>query len=279
LPSYEAETGLFGRRKRRVWNPEAARMGTTRAGRPRRHGRLALNGRRLRVNRAALHEQAAGRLRHLIVQGDLAPGAALGEAELSEALGISRTPLREALKLLAAEGLIELRPNRSARIVPLRPEEVNELFEAVGGVERVAAELAATRITRRELQRLRSLQARMERHHEAGELEDYFQLNQQIHGLIVAAAKNGVLKATHEWLLGRVERARYFALSSRDRWDRSVEEHREILAALEAGDAQRAGETLARHVRRTGQVVNEILSRRPDAAGDPSPPPAVGPVA
>jgi DNA-binding GntR family transcriptional regulator len=260
----------------------ATKAGTTKSGKPRRNGKLALPGRRLRVNRMALHEQAAERLRRLIVQGALAPGAALGEAELSEALGISRTPLREALKLLAAEGLVELRPNRSARIVPLRAEEMDELFEAVGGIERLAAELAALRITRRELQRLNSLQLRMERHYEAGELDDYFQLNQQIHGLIVAAAKNGVLKATHAWLLGRVERARYFALSSRDRWDQSVREHREILAALEAGAARRAGELLARHVRRTGQVVHETLSRTgPNPADSPTPLPGPesGPVA
>ena len=105
------------------------------------------------------------------------------EVELSGLLGVSRTPLREALKLLAAEGLVELRLNRSAVVAPVRCEEIAELFEAVSGIERIAAELAAVRMTARDLQRLRDLHERMERFHEAGELRDYFDLNQQIHEL------------------------------------------------------------------------------------------------
>src|SRR5690242_10501106 len=130
----------------------------------------ASRSRRLRVNRAALHEQAANRLRALIVQGDLAPGVPVNENDLSQSLGISRTPLREALKLLASEHLVELRPNRSAQIAPLHLQDIDELFEAVGGIERIAAEFAAQRITEKELQRLRALQDRMERFHETGTL-------------------------------------------------------------------------------------------------------------
>src|SRR5688572_17421315 len=92
---------------------------------------------RLRVVRSGLHEEAALRLRALIVRGDLPPGETLVETELCDALGVSRTPLREALKLLAAEGLIELRLNRSAVVAPIRREEIAELFEAVAGIERM----------------------------------------------------------------------------------------------------------------------------------------------
>jgi DNA-binding GntR family transcriptional regulator len=196
----------------------------------------------------------------MIVRGRLPPGEILGEAALCEALGISRTPLREALKHLASEGLVELRPNRSSRVTPIRTGELGELFEAVGGIERIAAELAAARATALELRRLRALHARMERHHGAAALDEYFHLNQQIHRLIVEMAKNSVLRATHDWLLARVERARFLALASRARWDESVQEHRDILTALEAGDGERAGRLLSDHVRRTGQVVAEALA-------------------
>lgn len=229
--------------------------------------RPALADRRLRVSRAGLHEQAAARLRTLIVRGDLAPGEVLNEAGLSEALGISRTPLREALKLLAAEGLVELRLNRSARIASLRQSEIEELFEAVAGIERIAAELAAERMTARDLRRLEQLQARMERHHERGELREYFELNQQIHGFIVACARNDAIAATHRWLLARVERARFFALSAQGRWDESVEEHRQVLQALASRQSEAAGKALARHVQRTGLVVKEIVRRRGERAG------------
>lgn len=229
--------------------------------------RSSLGDRRIRVNRASLHDQAVSRLRTLIIRGDLEPGEQLNEAELSEALGVSRTPLREALKVLAAEGLVELRLNRSGIVAPLRRSEITDLFEAVSGIERVAAELAAVRMSSRDLQKLKSLQKRMERHHGAGQLRDYFELNQQIHSFIVASSRNKTLKAAHQWLLARVERARFFALSSHDRWDESVREHRDVLDALERRDVEKAGKLLADHVLRTGQVVSELLHADRDEAG------------
>jgi DNA-binding GntR family transcriptional regulator len=232
-----------------------------------RRGVTALQRRRLRVPRTGLHEQAATRLRTLIVRGDLQPGEQLLEGDLSEALGISRTPLREALKQLAAEGLVELRLNRSAIVAPFRRDELTELFEAVSGIERCAAELAATRMVERDVERLEMLQERIEWHHERGELRDYFETNQQIHSAIVGFARNAVLKATHDILLARVERARFFALSVRGRWDESVREHQDILTALKAGDAGGAGRLLGHHVRRTGEIMAAALDSDADDAG------------
>ena len=214
---------------------------------------------RLRVVRSSLHEEAATRLRSLIIRGDLRPGEPLVEADLCDALGVSRTPLREALKLLAAEGLVQLRLNRSAIVSPIRREEIKELFEAVAGIERIGAELAASRMTAKDHEKLATLQERMEHHHNAGELREYFELNQQIHLFILSCARNGALKSTHEALMARVERARFFALSSQARWDESVEEHRDIMRALAARDGDKAGRRLARHIERTGQVVNDAL--------------------
>jgi len=213
--------------------------------------------------RVALHEQARDRLRTLIVRGDLAPGVAILETRLSEELGISRTPLREALKLLSAEGLLELRSNRSAQITPLRPAEIDEIFEVISAIEGFAAKLAAYRITNAELRRLSQLQDRMETHHEEGRLNDYFKINQEIHSFIIACAKNAVLKSTHDTLLARAERARYFALSSRSRWDDSVLEHRQILKALKMRDGTAAARALTQHVLRTGRGKTDDDAHRP----------------
>lgn len=223
---------------------------------------------RLRVVRSGLHEEAAIRLRSLIIRGDLPPGEPLVEADLCGALGVSRTPLREALKLLAAQGLVELRLNRSAIMAPIRREEIDDLFEAVAGIERIAAELAAARMIARDHKRLASLQGRMEGHYNSGELREYFELNQQIHSFIVARARNGALQSTHDGLMARVERARFFALASRERWDESVEEHRQIMRALAASDSDKAGRLLAHHVMRTGQVVSNALHSADCAAPD-----------
>lgn len=195
----------------------------------------------------------------MIVEGELPPGERVNEGALSEQFGISRTPLREALKVLASEGLVELRPNRGTRVSAITPEEVGELFEAVGGIERLAGELAAVRMTDRGMERLRALHERMERHYEAGERHEYFRLNQQIHNTIVSLAGNSVLEATHASLMVRVRRARYMAIQSPERWHESVQEHRAILHALEARDPAAAGELILNHVHRTGEVVKQFF--------------------
>lgn len=216
--------------------------------------RPAESGRR-KATFSALHTQALGTLREMIVTGELKAGERIAEAAVCDLLGISRTPLREALKLLAAEGLVELRPNRGATITPLRADEIAALFEAVSGIERIAAELAALRMTDAEIRRLHALQTRMEEHFERGERPSYFRLNQEIHQFIVKAAKNDVLTSTHAFLLARAERARYLALHSPERWQQSVDEHRAILKALEEKRAEDAGKLLGEHVAHTGAAV------------------------
>jgi DNA-binding GntR family transcriptional regulator len=214
---------------------------------------------RNRLGRAGLHHRVADHLRKLITRCELAPGFPVVEASLCQRLGVSRTPLREAMKLLAAEGLLELRPNRSPRVAPMDMAEIEQLFEVVSGLERIAGELAALRITRKEFAHLSALQTRMERCYAANDRDSYFEINQQIHAAIVSAAGNAVLKRTHALLLARAERARYFALRAQARWDESVAEHRAVLDAIEARDSARAGYLLGHHVARTGDVVTDML--------------------
>lgn len=223
---------------------------------PERRGRRS-------IERHSLHRTVADQIRDMIVEGELPPGERVNEGALSEQFGISRTPLREALKVLASEGLVELRPNRGTRVSAITPEEVGELFEVVSGIERLAGELTALRMTDRDLERLKTLHDRMERHYEAGERHEYFRLNQQIHNTIVSLAGNSVLEATHASLMVRVRRARYMAIQSPDRWHESVQEHRAIMAALEARDSAKSGELILHHVRRTGDTVKQFFASGP----------------
>jgi DNA-binding GntR family transcriptional regulator len=218
------------------------------------------------LRRIALHEQVATRLRDMIVHGTLRPGERINEAALCAQLDISRTPLREALKTLAAEGLVDLRPNRGAAITPLRQPETLELFETIAGLERIAAEHAATRLSPAELRKLEKLHDRMEVCHDAGDLRPYFACNQEIHGLIVAGVHNKVLKSTHSFLYTRMSRARYFALFAPQRWSESVSEHRSIMDALRARDGVRAGAEMHAHIWRTGQIIAQVIDGRDSAA-------------
>ncbi len=222
------------------------------------------------LRRAGLHVRAVERLRAMIVRGELAPGTALVEGDLAQALGLSRTPLREAVKLLAQEGLIELRANRSACVRRLEARDILELFEALAGVERCAAELAARRLTPGGLRRLHELQATIEAEHAAGRREAYYAANRAIHRAIVEAAENGPLAQAHAALLARAEQARFLALGLAHRWEESIAEHRAILAALADRDAEGAGRLLADHVAHTAHTVTGALEARAAPAGAPA---------
>ena len=230
-----------------------------RRGRPPRSTGLALEN-QVRLKRTGLHEQAAEQLRDMIVHGRLLPGAPLIEGELSDALGISRTPLREALKLLAQQGLVELRANRSASVRAMRAEQITELFEALAGIERLAAEHAAVRITPAELEELAGLQETIVRDHRAGQREPYFAANRRIHRLIVEAGRNTALADIHATLLDRAEQVRFIALRLEDRWEQSIVEHQEILDAITARDGERAGRLLGAHVGHTADTVARCLA-------------------
>lgn len=216
----------------------------------------------------SLAERAVDRLRRMIVRGTLPPGTRIVEPELSEDLGISRTPLREALKLLASEGLVMLRRNRSAIVAPLDVDALAALFEVEAGIEGFAARLACTRMTAADLKRLHVFQDRLEAAHAAGDLTSYFDTNQVIHRTIVAGAKNRALMDAHDRLFGPLERARFLALAFEGRVNESVGEHRAILDALVRRDAEAAGTLLSRHIARTGEVM----------AGGIPPDPTEGPV-
>ena len=200
------------------------------------------------ISRRPLHAEAVDRLRELITQGKLPPGARLNERVLCERLGVSRTPLREAIKLLATEGLVELLPNRGAVVSRIDPAALAETLEVMGALEGLAGELACRRATPARIAEIRALHEKMLARHARGDLATYFRYNQAIHLEIVAAAGNAKLAATYRQLNANVQRARYMANLSSERWNQAVAEHEEILAALEARDAVRLRRLLQDHL-------------------------------
>ncbi|HEC46259.1 MAG TPA: GntR family transcriptional regulator [Pseudomonas xinjiangensis] len=208
-----------------------------------------------RIQSTSLAQEAYQVLQQMIVHGELAPGARIVEPELCEQLQISRTPLREAIRMLSSDGLVARRHNRNAVVTLIDSRELEHLFEAEAGIEGLAAGLAASRMTNTELKQLETLQERLEKLQAKGDRAAYFALNQRIHALLVAGAKNPVLEETHRRLLGRLERARYLALDSIDRWQESTDEHRAILEALKDRNGELAQRLLSDHVRHTGEAI------------------------
>jgi DNA-binding GntR family transcriptional regulator len=200
------------------------------------------------ISRRPLHEETIDRLRDLIVHGDLAPGVRLNERVLCERLGISRTPLREAIKLLASEGLVELLPNRGAIVSRLDPAALAETLEVMGALESLAGELACRRASKPRIAEIRALHEKMLARHARGDLTGYFRYNQAIHMEIVEASGNAKLALMYRQMNANVRRARYMANLSKERWDAAVREHEAIIAALEARDATQLRQLLQDHL-------------------------------
>ncbi len=215
-------------------------------GHPKMHTITVMND--ISLSPRLLHEDATERLRDMIVQGELVPGAKLVERVLCERLGVSRTPLREAIKRLASEGLVALQPNRGASVTRLTLAAVRETFEVMGALEALAGQLACRNGTEAQLAEIRALHFEMLACHARGDLAGYFRCNQAIHLAIVAASGNATLAATYGTLNAHVRRARYLANLSRGRWDQAVAEHEEILAALAARDGARLQRLLSEHL-------------------------------
>jgi DNA-binding GntR family transcriptional regulator len=212
------------------------------------------------IQRRPLHNELADRLRYMIVEGELAPGEKLAEKELCSQFGVSRTPLREAMRVLATEGLVLLTPNRGCTVARLTLADLDEAFPIMGALEALSGELACRHITDAEVARIRELHERMVRKYEAGALRDYFKLNEQIHQLILAAARNPTLAQMQLSLAGRVRRARYMANMSPARWARAVAEHEKILEVLAARDGKRLAVLLKEHLANKLQTVKEALT-------------------
>ena len=212
------------------------------------------------IFRRPLHEEATDRLRDLIVQGTLAPGSRLNERLLTAQLGLSRTPLREAFKVLATEGLVELLPNRGAIVSQIDAVRLSETLAVMGALEALAGEFACRNATDAQINEVRALHYEMLAHHARGDLAGYFKFNQAIHLKIVKYSGNAVLYHAYRQLNANVRRARYMANLSKERWDAAVREHDEILAALGARDVRRIKALLSDHL---AQKLSSVLADLP----------------
>lgn len=202
-----------------------------------------------------LHEEVVARLRQILLEGEIPPGTRIPERDLCIRLQISRTPLREALKVLAAEGLVLLLPNRGSRAARLTDQDVHDLFEVCQGLEALAGELACERVSDNQLEEVAAAHAAMVQHYRDGDLAQYYRRNRQIHEAIVAAAGNPVLSNLYESVTARIRRARYVTPMKPERWADAIMEHEAILNALTRRDSIGLAHILRAHLRHKREEV------------------------
>lgn len=206
---------------------------------------------------STLAESLADRLRELIIEGELPPGTRLNERALCDRLGASRTPLREAFRLLAAEHLVELQPNRGAQVVSLSDDDIRESFEVMGALEALAGELACRNISVEEVAEVKALTFEMLACHARRDLPAYYRINRVIHQCINRAARNALLTHVYSNLNQRIENLRFRSNFDQHKWDKAAREHSDMVAALEARDGARLGAIMSEHLHEKGQAVLE----------------------
>ena len=212
------------------------------------------------IERRTLHDEVVDRMRDMIVEGHLAALERINESELCQALGVSRTPVREAIKTLASEGLIELVRNKGAIVKRLGVSEIEDMLEAVGVIERYAAEVGVERASREEIDAIIAMHKRMREYYKARDRLPYYKLNQAIHAAIVALTHNSTLVAAHETLQMRLRRIRYVGNELPTSWSGAMREHEAMIRALKLRDADRLREAIDVHLDRTRERVIAFLA-------------------
>jgi DNA-binding GntR family transcriptional regulator len=211
------------------------------------------------IDRQGLSAAVTARLRDMIVEGVLAPGTRLNERMLCEQLNVSRTPLREAFKTLAGEGLIQLQPNRGAVVAQMSVSEIEQTFEVMGALEGLSGELACVRATDGEVAEVKALHFEMLAAHTRRDLPAYYKLNHEIHDRINAMARNPVLTETYQRNNARIQSLRFRSNFKQEKWDAAVKEHAGMLEALEKRDGQRLRNILQQHLRNKRDAVIAVL--------------------
>lgn len=217
------------------------------------------------MNKAYVHTALLATLREVFVQGEIEPGSKVCEAVLCARFGVSRTPLREALKVLAAEGHVELLPNRGARVPIMTTEEVEGLFAVAGALEALAGEQAAQRIDAAEYEQIASQHAAMRDAFDARDRARYYEANRRIHEALISATHNPVLMTQYAMVNARIQRIRFSSPMSEDIWQRAMAEHEGMLNALARRDAAALAGILRTHLKHKCEAILVSLRARPSA--------------
>ncbi|WP_244507667.1 GntR family transcriptional regulator [Methylobacterium phyllostachyos] len=187
-------------------------------------------------------------IREMVIAGVLRPGDKISEQALCQRFGVSRTPLREALKVLGSEGMLQLLPRRGAVVASVSPEEIDELFPIMAALEALAGELVCKHASDADLAQLSAIHDHMMSAHAVEDEPTYLQANRSFHETLVSAAGNATLTASYMQILTRTRAFRFVARKSPENWQAAVRDHHAIMGALKVRNAARLSRLLRRHV-------------------------------
>ena len=211
------------------------------------------------IVRQTLHDAIVSRVRDMIIEGTLASGSRIHEGNLGRELGVSRTPLREALKFLVSEGLIELSPGRGAVVREFTAKDIHDSLIVLAQLEALGARLACVNASDVQIREVCDLHERMLDMYRTGERRAYFKLNQAIHSEILRASGNDALVDVHGWLLPRLRRVRYLGHEGPENWAAAVAEHEVIVAAFKKRDAETLSRALSEHIEAGWHRMKDVL--------------------
>lgn len=215
-----------------------------------------------RIDVRSLHQDVAGKLREMIRKGILVRGQRIIEAELCEQIGVSRTPLREALRVLESEGLVELFPHRGVHIRQPSMREIEEMFEVMGVLEGTCARWTVQRMTAAGWRKIERLHRKLETHYAKGDREKYISANNVFHALIQELAGNRILDDIVRRLRAKAALYRHQQIYEPRRFDESMREHRGILEALRSRDPDTAERLMKSHLDRQCKALIHLYEKR-----------------
>jgi DNA-binding GntR family transcriptional regulator len=214
-----------------------------------------------KIEAKTLHQEVTSRLREMIRAGELSRGQKIDEKHLSELMGVSRTPVREALRILHSAGLVDLIPRKGAYVTQPSIEEIQDLFEVMSVLEGTCARLAASRMTKEDLNKIETLHRSLEEHFRRRDHEAYLETNHYIHLMIQQLSGNKVLNDVLNGLRQKVLLYRHRQLYYKDRFEKSMQEHRLILEALQKEDPSRADEAMKKHLSKQCEALVDLYTR------------------
>jgi len=224
----------------------------------------------MKIEKEPLHIQIADRLREMIMTGALREGDKINENELCASMGVSKTPLREALRVLNVEGLISLIPNRGSYVTRPTIEEIVEMFDVMSLLEGYCARAACVRMSERDFMRIERLHARLEKHFDHRDQDAYIRVNNQYHSLIQELAGNRTLNQIVSGLRKKILLYRFKSLNLPQRFESSIQEHRQLLEAFRQRDGRMAEALMQTHLKNQSLAMERLVetSRREHLQGD-----------